>query len=189
MTRSLTTTEAGTNSAAQPTPSPSARAGTSRAISALTMAGRLAPAICDRHRAITRRVRVRYRAAMGLGVSEAAVVVAALSLAFVGATALVGRRELRAFLPVAPAALGEPLVVVIPARNEEGRLPLHLAWILREQSAGLRVVVVDDRSTDSTAARVAEIAARDPRVSLVRLDDDPPAGVYGKPRALHAAVA
>jgi cellulose synthase/poly-beta-1,6-N-acetylglucosamine synthase-like glycosyltransferase len=120
---------------------------------------------------------------------EAGLALALLSLAFVGAAVRVGRREQRAFVQVAAAELAEPLLVVIPARDEEARLPLHLAWLLKEPSPHLRVLVVDDRSQDATAARVEELCARDARLALLRLDDDPPPGVFGKPRALAAAVA
>jgi chlorobactene glucosyltransferase len=46
----------------------------------------------------------------------------------------------------------------------------------------IEVVVVDDRSTDDTAARVAELARRDARLRLVPGQELPP-GWYGKPWA------
>jgi chlorobactene glucosyltransferase len=46
----------------------------------------------------------------------------------------------------------------------------------------IEVVVVDDRSTDDTAARVADLAQRDPRLRLVA-GGELPAGWYGKPWA------
>src|SRR6185312_16696631 len=46
----------------------------------------------------------------------------------------------------------------------------------------LEVLVVDDRSTDDTAARVGELARRDPRLRLIAGEELPP-GWYGKPWA------
>jgi glycosyltransferase involved in cell wall biosynthesis len=43
--------------------------------------------------------------------------------------------------------------VVVPARNEAGTLPLTLPLLLAQDYPGdLRVIVVDDRSDDGTAA-------------------------------------
>ncbi|MBI1947709.1 MAG: glycosyltransferase [Deltaproteobacteria bacterium] len=116
------------------------------------------------------------------------VVLAALSLAAIGAAAVAGRRRLAALAPVQPAALVEPLLVVIPARDESANLTAHLPALLAEPAAELRVVVVDDRSSDETAAVVEEAARHDARLRLLRLTDEPAPGVFGKPRALAAAV-
>lgn len=113
---------------------------------------------------------------------------AALSFCAIGAAALAGRRRLAALVRIEPAALAEPLLVVIPARDESANLRAHLPALLAEPATELCVVVVDDRSSDDTAAVVAEVAARDPRVRLLSLHDEPPTGVFGKPRALAAAV-
>lgn len=99
-----------------------------------------------------------------------------------------GRREQKALGLLSPAPLTEPLLVVIPARNEAKRLPKTLELLLREPSAQLRVVVVDDASTDGTAAVVAERARVDPRLSLRRPSWPPSADVFGKPRALDDAI-
>jgi hypothetical protein len=117
-----------------------------------------------------------------------AVVLAALSLAAIGAAALAGRRRLAALVRVEPAALLEPLLVVLPARDEAENLRAHLPALLADQAAGLRVLVVDDRSSDKTAAIVEEAERRDARVRLLRLTDEPAPGLFGKPRALAAAV-
>jgi chlorobactene glucosyltransferase len=72
---------------------------------------------------------------------------------------------------------------VIPARNEErgieGVVRAHLAQDYPE----LEVIVVDDRSTDGTAAILARLAAQDRRL-LVVPGVEPPAGWLGKPHAL-----
>jgi dolichol-phosphate mannosyltransferase len=63
------------------------------------------------------------------------------------------------------------LSVVIPARNEEGCIEETLQTLVHEvRSASIPVdiIVVDDGSTDSTASRTLEFAARNPDVRLVR---------------------
>ncbi|HEX9022902.1 MAG TPA: dolichyl-phosphate beta-glucosyltransferase [Geobacteraceae bacterium] len=64
------------------------------------------------------------------------------------------------------------LSVVIPAFNEERRLPAYLDRVLaylEGRSFSFEVVIVDDGSSDNTAAVVERYAARDQRVRLVRL--------------------
>lgn len=125
------------------------------------------------------------------GPEAAVVVVSLLAPALLLWAALRARAEQRALQALTKRPLAEPLLVVIPARNEEQRLPATLRALLRDPSPHLRVVVVDDRSSDGTAAvvRGAEFMGADPRLSLLSLDDDPPPGVFGKPRALHRAIA
>jgi glycosyltransferase involved in cell wall biosynthesis len=70
-------------------------------------------------------------------------------------------------------ARGDPyLSVVIPAYNEERRLPATLAdviaWLSRQQFPS-EIVVVDDGSTDGTAAAVKQMTG--PLVRLVRHPD------------------
>lgn len=65
------------------------------------------------------------------------------------------------------------LSIVVPAYNEERRLPDTLAEILAfldRQAYSSEVVVADDGSTDGTAALVERMAARHPRLRLLRLD-------------------
>jgi hypothetical protein len=118
-----------------------------------------------------------------------ALILAALSFGFVAAALRAGRRELAALTPIEPAPLVEPLLVVIPARNEAGRLEPTLRALLAEPSAALSVLVVDDHSHDGTAELVERLAATDGRLALLRLEGEPGEGVFGKPRALAAAVA
>jgi glycosyltransferase involved in cell wall biosynthesis len=63
--------------------------------------------------------------------------------------------------------------VVLPTRNRSELLPLTLRSVLRQHGVDLEVVVVDDGSSDGTAAEVAGLG--DARVRLVR--HDTPQGV------------
>ncbi|MFD7117866.1 dolichyl-phosphate beta-glucosyltransferase [Streptomyces sp. NPDC059922] len=81
------------------------------------------------------------------------------------------------------------LSVVIPAYNEEGRLRPTLdairAYLLADQDrwGTWELIVVDDGSTDGTAAVAAEAAAGEPRVRVVT-----GGGNYGKGHALRQGV-
>jgi dolichyl-phosphate beta-glucosyltransferase len=64
------------------------------------------------------------------------------------------------------------LSIVIPAFNEERRLPATLdkvlAWLDTNSCRDAEILVVDDGSTDATAALVDIRAAQEPRLRLVR---------------------
>ena len=74
--------------------------------------------------------------------------------------------------------------VLIPARNEADTIDACVEAVLRSQGVVLEVLVLDDGSTDDTAARVESLAARDRRVRLLR-GEPPPTGWLGKPYACH----
>jgi chlorobactene glucosyltransferase len=82
----------------------------------------------------------------------------------------------------APPASGRLVSIIVPARNEEDNLPVLLASLLESHYAPFEVLVVDDRSTDGTAAVARAFGARDPRVRLVE-GAELPAGWFGKPWA------
>ena len=77
---------------------------------------------------------------------------------------------------------GVKLSVIIPARNESAQIGTVLASVLASTYTPLEIVVVDDRSSDDTARKVAELAANDARLHLV-LGRGLPRGWYGKPWA------
>ncbi len=81
-------------------------------------------------------------------------------------------------------ASGVPAVtVVVPACNEENDIAGCLDTILSQKIPAMRVIVVDDRSDDDTAAIVQSYASRDPRVELHSVERLPE-GWLGKSHAL-----
>jgi chlorobactene glucosyltransferase len=89
----------------------------------------------------------------------------------------------------APPPSNPPLLsVCIPARNEERNLRACLEAALAQDYPHFEIIVVDDRSIDSTPDILAEIASRDSRLRPISGSDLPP-GWAGKPHALHQASA
>lgn len=85
--------------------------------------------------------------------------------------------------PIARAAGSPPTVaILIPARDEEAVIGQALDAALASVDVDLEVVVLDDGSTDATAAIVRARAATDPRVRLVQ-GTALPTGWCGKPFA------
>lgn len=86
--------------------------------------------------------------------------------------------RLEACAPPGPPRLS----VLIPARDEEAAIVPAVESILASTGVEFEILVLDDHSTDATAARVLALAARDPRVRLV--EGRPlPAGWCGKQHA------
>jgi cellulose synthase/poly-beta-1,6-N-acetylglucosamine synthase-like glycosyltransferase len=68
----------------------------------------------------------------------------------------------------APPSAREPsLLVVVPARDEEGNIGACVRALLASRLTRLRVRVVDDGSSDRTAAIARAIAEGDPRLEVV----------------------
>ena len=77
-----------------------------------------------------------------------------------------------------PAGLAWPgISVIVPARNEEANLPSLLDSLLAQDYPLYEVIVVDDSSTDRTAALVRRYAKQE--VRLIQ-SDGPPPGWTGK---------
>jgi chlorobactene glucosyltransferase len=89
--------------------------------------------------------------------------------------------------PRPDAAVPSPapkISVMVPARNEAANIRACLASLRRQDYPDFEVLVLDDNSTDATAAIVAEMAAADPRIRLYR-GLPLPEGWAGKPYACH----
>ena len=75
--------------------------------------------------------------------------------------------------------------IIVPARDEAETIQAAIASLLTQDYAGkFRVLLIDDNSTDGTAAR----AGSAPNLEVIRLDSKPP-GWSGKLWALQAGVA
>lgn len=88
------------------------------------------------------------------------------------------RPSLKEYPPL-PGAL---VSIIIPARNEAETISTVIRSVLATTYPSFELLVVDDRSTDSTAEIVRREAATDPRVRLVE-GEELPGGWYGKPWA------
>ncbi len=104
--------------------------------------------------------------------------------------ALVFRRNLALYAPPpAPPRSPRPAVsILIPARDEEASIQGAVTAALASTGIDLEVVVLDDASTDGTAAIVRGISAGDPRVRLETAPPLPP-GWNGKQHACAALAA
>lgn len=86
-----------------------------------------------------------------------------------------------------PPPLNPPFIsVCIPARDEERNIRKCVEAILDQDYPNFEVIVLDDRSADSTSAILADIASKDSRLHPIN-GSDLPAGWAGKPHALHQA--
>jgi len=107
--------------------------------------------------------------------------IVAVLLALTAATLVNTLRWLRRPGPAAPVT--EPVSILLPLRDEAGRVaPCLRALLAQRQLTDWRIVVLDDGSTDGTAEVVAEVAGDDPRVRLITGVPLPP-GWLGKPHA------
>jgi cellulose synthase/poly-beta-1,6-N-acetylglucosamine synthase-like glycosyltransferase len=96
---------------------------------------------------------------------------------------LVRKRNAIPKLPVAAAATLPRLSVVVAARDESAAVGRAVASLLAQDYPDLEIIVVDDRSTDATGDVLRGLAAGNPRLLTLRVDDLP-AGWLGKNHAL-----
>jgi chlorobactene glucosyltransferase len=81
-----------------------------------------------------------------------------------------------------PPAADTMVSVIVPARNESAAIGTVVRSVLASTYEPLELLVLDDRSTDETAAIVERLAAGDARLRLIR-GEPLPEGWYGKPWA------
>jgi chlorobactene glucosyltransferase len=97
------------------------------------------------------------------------------------------RYHLDVIVESANPPIDAPLIsVCIPARNEEQNIRKCVEAVLEQDYPTFEIIVLDDRSNDSTPAILADIASHDPRLHLINGSDLPP-GWAGKPHALYQA--
>ncbi len=89
--------------------------------------------------------------------------------------------------PVPPPEAAPRISVIVPARNEERNIARCLDGLLSQTYPDYELIVLDDRSTDSTPAILQRYAARDKRLSVLNGAELPP-GWAGKPHALFQAA-
>jgi chlorobactene glucosyltransferase len=91
--------------------------------------------------------------------------------------------------PATPPATNAPLIsICIPARNEENNIRNCVESALGQDYPNIEVIVLDDRSTDSTLIQLREIASYDSRLLTIN-GSELPEGWAGKPHALFQASA
>lgn len=89
----------------------------------------------------------------------------------------------------APPPPDAPFIsVCVPARNEERNIRACVESILAQDYSNFEVIVVDDRSTDTTNEILIDIAARNARLKIIH-GSDLPKDWAGKPHALFQASA
>lgn len=76
------------------------------------------------------------------------------------------------------------LSMVVPARNEADNIERCVRSLLGQRLHDFEVIVVDDRSTDTTSAILERLAGEDARLQIVQ-GESLPEGWVGKPWALH----
>lgn len=108
----------------------------------------------------------------------------AIALALGGLYAVVTLVNLAIFRAPRARADGPAVSILIPARDEAANIAAALDAALAQTGPEVEVVVLDDGSTDGTDRIVAEAAARDGRVRLLR-GADLPSGWNGKQHACH----
>lgn len=87
-----------------------------------------------------------------------------------------------------PPGANPPLVsILIPARNEERNIRRCVQAALEQDYPRLEVIVLEDRSSDGTAAILRELQSQDARLKALS-GQELPSGWAGKPHALQQAA-
>lgn len=108
-------------------------------------------------------------------------------VAWVGVAILliVHTRKIRFMKDFSPHLAQAPAVaIVIAVKDEEAEVEQALQSVCGLQYPNFRIIVVNDRSTDGTAAILQRMAAKDPRLTVITIDTLPD-GWLGKNHALY----
>ena len=94
--------------------------------------------------------------------------------------------------PAEPPADAPMISICVPARNEEKNIRRCVESLLAQTYPNFEVIVLDDRSSDSTPQILEDLSKADwqsaPRLKIIHGSDLPP-GWAGKPHALYQAAA
>jgi len=85
-------------------------------------------------------------------------------------------------------ATGPSLVVIVPARNEAAKVGACLESLLGQDYQAMRIIAVNDRSTDATGAMMDELAGMHRERMEVMHVEELPAGWLGKTHAMAMAA-
>jgi chlorobactene glucosyltransferase len=115
-------------------------------------------------------------------------ILTALGVAIFAARVAIFLRRCQALLPSGAAPADAPLIsVVLPARNEAANIERCVRSLLAQNYPNFEVVVVDDGSTDATPLILAQLAAENTRLRVVR-NNRLPRGWTGKNHAAHVGA-
>jgi len=97
--------------------------------------------------------------------------------------------QLDIIVELTPPPSNPPLIsVCVPARNEERNILACVEGILNQDYPIFEVIVLDDRSTDSTPEILRQLATQNVKLHIIN-GSDLPQGWTGKPHALYQASA
>lgn len=112
-------------------------------------------------------------------------VIILVTYSLIGLEVVSGSRKIRFLRDSSPIAADQASAVslIIAARNEERNIRQALLSLLALDYPRLQLIVVDDRSEDSTGAILDELAATDVRLEIIHISELPE-GWLGKNHAL-----
>ena len=98
---------------------------------------------------------------------------------------MIGSRTIRALRDISPVPPSPPppVSIIVAARNEARNIGSAMRALLALDYPAFELLVIDDRSDDGTGAILDELAAADPRLQVMHLEQLP-AGWLGKNHAL-----
>ncbi len=90
--------------------------------------------------------------------------------------------------PAPPPLNGPRISVIIPARNEEHNIKRCVEAVLAQDYPNFQVLVLDDRSSDTTPVILADLSKDESRL-VILFGAELPEDWAGKPHALHQAAS